>query len=108
MCQNHHHLILIFRNAFIHSLFSKAISSMNQSFFFKFCLPIFELRPLEQVTESMNNEKRHFLCNAHGRHPCSLLFIVCWVKTPMPSGKSPDKDSVGLGTMPRTDSHSGA
>ena len=26
----------------------------------------------------------------------------------MPSGKSADRDSVGLGTMPRTDSHSGA
>lgn len=38
----------------------------------------------------------------------SLLFIVCWMETPMPSGKSPDTDSVGLGTMPRTDSHSGA
>lgn len=110
MCQNHHDLIFISFSEMLLFIvyFQEPFPPWINPFFFKFCPPILELRPHEQVTESMNNEKRHLLCNAHGRQPCSLLFIVCWVKTPMPSGKSPDRDSVGLGTMPRTDSHSGA
>lgn len=37
---------------------------------------------------SLNNENRHLLCNSNGHPPCSLLFIVCWMKIAYSLGRA--------------------
>lgn len=40
------------------------------------------------MPESLNNENRHLLCNSNGHPPCSLLFIVCWMKIAYSLGRA--------------------
>lgn len=90
MCQNHHDLIFISFSEMLLFIvyFQEPFPPWINPFFFKFCPPILELRPHEQVTESMNNEKRHLYATPMVGSPVPYCLLSVGWRLPCPLGRA--------------------